>query len=142
MMKMNHHAIGAEETLHKMPALVQVNPRIGAQQRACRKQECQAARRKKTQAGWRATIPITSSPDEYMREALLSQGQCLCECQGELTRARRKSHGSIATYLDELSQRGPFASSSLQPTNINRERSKSATPSDTNKQLIRSKNPA
>jgi hypothetical protein len=33
------------------------DPRIGARQRACRKQECQAARRRKTQAGWRGRNP-------------------------------------------------------------------------------------
>jgi hypothetical protein len=31
--------------------------RVGARQRACRKPECQAARRKKTQAAWRARNP-------------------------------------------------------------------------------------
>ena len=30
------------------------DPRVGARQRACSKRECQAARRKKTQARWRA----------------------------------------------------------------------------------------
>jgi hypothetical protein len=30
------------------------DPRVGARQRACRKPECQAARRKQTQARWRA----------------------------------------------------------------------------------------
>jgi len=33
------------------------NPRIGERQRACSKPECQAARRKKTQANWRANNP-------------------------------------------------------------------------------------
>ena len=33
------------------------NPRVGARQHACSKPECQAARRKKTQARWRARNP-------------------------------------------------------------------------------------
>ena len=33
------------------------DPRVGARQRACGKPECQAARRKKTQAQWRAKNP-------------------------------------------------------------------------------------
>ena len=33
------------------------NPRIGARQHACSKPECQAARRKRTQASWRAKNP-------------------------------------------------------------------------------------
>jgi hypothetical protein len=33
------------------------DPRIGKRQRACRKPQCQAARRKKTQAAWRAKNP-------------------------------------------------------------------------------------
>jgi len=33
------------------------DPRIGVRQRACRKPECKAARRKKTQARWRAQNP-------------------------------------------------------------------------------------
>jgi hypothetical protein len=33
------------------------DPRVGARQRACRKPECQAARRKQTQARWRAVNP-------------------------------------------------------------------------------------
>ena len=33
------------------------HPRVGARQRACRNPECQAARRKQTQANWRAHNP-------------------------------------------------------------------------------------
>src|ERR1044071_120233 len=33
------------------------HPRVGVRQRACGKPECQAARRKKTQAQWRAKTP-------------------------------------------------------------------------------------
>jgi hypothetical protein len=33
------------------------DPRVGARQRACSKPECQAARRKRTQANWRAQNP-------------------------------------------------------------------------------------
>ena len=33
------------------------NPRVGARQHACSKPECQTARRKKTQANWRAKNP-------------------------------------------------------------------------------------
>jgi hypothetical protein len=47
---------------HKRPCSIcrhwfRLDPRVGAQQRACRKPECQAARRKKTQARWRAASP-------------------------------------------------------------------------------------
>jgi len=34
-----------------------LDPRVGARQRACGKPECQAARRKKSQARWRANNP-------------------------------------------------------------------------------------
>ena len=35
----------------------QPDPRVGARQRACRKPECQTARRRRTQARWRAANP-------------------------------------------------------------------------------------
>src|SRR5260370_13369426 len=45
------------------------DPRIGARQRACRKPECQAARRQKTQAGWRA-----KNPDYFIARRIQGRG--------------------------------------------------------------------
>jgi len=47
---------------HKKPCCIcrrwfRPDPRVGARQRACRQPDCQAARRKKTQAAWRARNP-------------------------------------------------------------------------------------
>jgi hypothetical protein len=45
------------------------DPRIGARSRACRKPECQTARRKKTQAAWRAR-----NPDYYIARRIQARG--------------------------------------------------------------------
>src|SRR5437868_7222880 len=45
------------------------DPRIGERSRACRKRECQAGRRKKTQAAWRAR-----NPDYYIGRRIQDRG--------------------------------------------------------------------
>ena len=45
------------------------DPRIGARQRACSKPECQAGRRKKTQATWRA-----HNPDYFIGRRIQDRG--------------------------------------------------------------------
>src|SRR5580704_661896 len=45
------------------------DPRIGKRQRACRKPQCQAARRKKTQAAWRG-----KNPDYFIGRRIQERG--------------------------------------------------------------------
>lgn len=45
------------------------DPRVGARQRACRKPDCQAARRKKTQAAWCA-----GNPDYFIARRIQVRG--------------------------------------------------------------------
>src|SRR5208283_1824405 len=45
------------------------DPRVGARQRACRKPECQTARRQKNQAGWRKR-----NPDYFFGRRLQERG--------------------------------------------------------------------
>ena len=45
------------------------DPRIGGRQRACRKAECQAARRRHTQAAWRAR-----NPDYFIARRIQERG--------------------------------------------------------------------
>ena len=45
------------------------DPRIGTRQRACRNPKCQTARRKKTQAAWRA-----KNPDYYIARRIQASG--------------------------------------------------------------------
>jgi hypothetical protein len=45
------------------------DPRVGGRQRACRKPDCQAVRRKKTQAAWRAR-----NPDYFMARRIQARG--------------------------------------------------------------------
>src|SRR5208282_2239827 len=45
------------------------DPRVGARQRACRRPECQAARRRQTQAAWRAR-----NPDYFIARRIQDRG--------------------------------------------------------------------
>ena len=45
------------------------DPRVGKRQRACRKPKCQASRRKKTQASWRA-----NNPDYFIGRRIQKRG--------------------------------------------------------------------
>jgi hypothetical protein len=49
------------------------DPRVGVRQRACRKVECQAARRRQTQAGWRARNPDYFTARRIQERGALSQ---------------------------------------------------------------------
>ena len=49
--------IGAKKPCEICRRWFRPNDRIGSRQRACSRPECQAARRKKTQASWRARNP-------------------------------------------------------------------------------------
>ena len=57
MLMMIHDASVPEKTVLDLPPVVFPNARVGARQHACSKPECQAARRKRTQAKWRAKNP-------------------------------------------------------------------------------------
>ena len=57
MAMMIHDARTPEESLLNLPPLVPCRPTCRIRQCACSRPECQAARRKKTQASWRAKSP-------------------------------------------------------------------------------------
>src|SRR5947208_15138432 len=47
------------------------DPRIGSRQQACRRAECQAARRKKKQKAWRER-----NPDYFIARRIIENGHC------------------------------------------------------------------